>query len=121
VPALAVDLDARVAEALAPFLAESEFDLSPTIWVTLAVCVLVPALVGRFWTLLLPVALLMGVLLAGLSDGFYSRVSEDIQAGIFFGAVLGLVLGSLVLLVRHLIALRRTKRRRTQRGSSVAL
>lgn len=56
------------------------------------------------WTLLLPVALIVGVFAAGLSSWFYERVPEDIQAGIVFGASFGLLTGALALLARHWIA-----------------
>ncbi|HEX2460038.1 MAG TPA: hypothetical protein VHJ58_07795 [Vicinamibacterales bacterium] len=85
-------------------LVASEYAHSPTILVTFAACAAIPALVGRLWTLLLPVALIVGVFAAGLSSWFYERVPEDIQAGIVFGASFGLLTGALALLARHWIA-----------------
>jgi hypothetical protein len=85
-------------------LVASETANGSLILATLALCVVVAALVGRWWTLLLPVALIAGVFIAGLSDAFYSRVPEDVQAGVVVGASFGLVLATLVLLVRELIA-----------------
>jgi hypothetical protein len=71
----------------------SEYAHSPTILATFAACAVIPAVVGRPWTLLLPVALIVGVLAAGLSSWVYERVPEDIQAGIFIGAASGSWLG----------------------------
>ncbi len=68
---------------------------------TLALCALASALVGRWWTLLLPVALIVGVFGAGLSRSLYAQVPEDIQAGIAFGAGFGLILGAVLVLARH--------------------
>jgi hypothetical protein len=82
----------------------SEYAHGPTILATFAACAVIPAVVGRPWTLLLPVALIVVVLAAGLSSWIYERVPEDIQAGIFIGAAFGLVAGVLALLTRHWIA-----------------
>jgi hypothetical protein len=82
----------------------SEYAHTPTILATFATCAIIPAVVGRMWTLLLPVALIVGVFAAGLSSWFYERVPEDIQAGIVFGAAFGLLAGALALLARHSIA-----------------
>jgi hypothetical protein len=82
----------------------SEYAHSPTILATFAACAVIPAVVGRPWTLLLPVALIVSVLAAGLSSWVYERVPEDIQAGIFIGAGCGLVAGTLALLARQWIA-----------------
>jgi hypothetical protein len=90
--------------AVALALVASETANGSLIVATLALYVVVAALVGRWWTLLVPVALIAGVLVAGLSDSFYSRVPEDVQAGVVFGASFGLVLAILVLLARELIA-----------------
>jgi hypothetical protein len=64
---------------LAAVLVASEYAHRPTILAALAACVLVPALIGRSWTLLLPVALIVGVVGAGLSRWYHERVPEDIQ------------------------------------------
>ncbi len=100
---------------LTPALASDSYDLAPLIWVVFIACVLLAAIVGRFWTLLLPVALILGVLVLGLSDRFYSSVSEDTQIAVFFGGVLGLLISAPVLFGRHLLMLQRRKRRRAER------
>ena len=89
----------------------SEYAHGPTILATLALCVLFAALIGRWWTLILPVALIVAVLSAAFSSWYYERVPEDVQAGIALGAFCGLVLGAVVLLAR-----RRIDRRRTNGG-----
>ena len=83
---------------MAVALLASEYAHSPTILATFAACAVIPAIVGRPWTLLLPVALIVGVVAAGLSSWVYERVPEDIQAGIFIGAGFGLVASGVLLL-----------------------
>jgi hypothetical protein len=78
---------------------------------TLAGCVVIAALIGRWWALLLPVALIAAVLIAALSNWYYEGVPEDIQAGVLFGAFFGLMLGALALLVRQQIGRQRPQRR----------
>ena len=58
----------------------------------------------------LPVALIVVVLGASLSTWYYERVPEDIQAGVLFGAFLGLILGAVALLVRQRIDRQRPQR-----------
>ena len=79
----------------------SEFAHSPTVAATAIASVAVAALVGRWWTLLLPAALIAAVLGAGFSDSFYKSVPEDIQAGVVFGAVIGLVGGVVAVRARQ--------------------
>jgi hypothetical protein len=79
----------------------SEYAHGRTIFLVLSVCVLFAAVVGRWWTLVLPFVLAGSVFALSLNDGLYSRVPEDIQAGIVFGATYGLVLAIVALLVRR--------------------
>jgi hypothetical protein len=90
-----------------PALVASEYAHGPTILVTLGLCVLIAALVGRWWALLVPVGLIAAVLGFGFIDWYYERVPEDIQAGVVFGASVGLVLGAVALTVRRGIDRRR--------------
>jgi hypothetical protein len=78
------------------------------------ICVAFSAVVGRWWTLVLPVAL--GAAIFGLAsiDAFYERTPEDVQAAVLFGAVYGLGLAAAALLVRHIVARAITKRRTPQ-------
>jgi hypothetical protein len=63
----------------------------PTVVGTLLVCVVFSAVVGRWWALLLPAVLGIGVLALAQIDWYYARVPEDIQAGVFTGAMSGLL------------------------------
>jgi predicted PurR-regulated permease PerM len=84
-------------------LVASEHTDGPTILVIIALCVLFSALVGRWWTLGLPLA--VGVLAIALTpmDWYYERTPEDVQAAVVFGAACGLVAAGAVLLARHFI------------------
>jgi hypothetical protein len=84
-------------------LVASEYAHTPTILTVVCLCVLFSALVGRWWTLALPVVLAGAVLLLTQVEALYERIPEDVQAGIWFGAAFGTVLAAAVLLVRHYI------------------
>lgn len=79
----------------------SEYAHGPTILLVLAGCVVVSVLVGRWWTLGLPVSLAAAVFALSLNNGLYARVPEEIQAAVVFGAAYGLVLAAIALLVRR--------------------
>ena len=66
---------------------------------------------GRWWTLALPVLLAGAVFALMPVESYYERTPEDVQAGVFFGAMWGLALAAAALLVRHYIGLRRETRR----------
>jgi hypothetical protein len=101
-------------------LVASELAHAPTILAVMCVCALFSALVGRWWTLALPVVLVGAVFALEPLDSFYERTPEDIQAGVVFGAAYGLVLAAVALLVRHyLISL--AERRRNLRSESANL
>jgi hypothetical protein len=65
------------------------------LWVV-CICIGFSVIVGRSWTLALPVVL---------------AAPEDVQAGVLFGAVYGLGLAATALLVRHIVARAISKRR----------
>ena len=81
----------------------SEFAHGPTILLILALCVLFSALVGRWWALVLPVAVAAVALALTPIDWYYEHTPEDVQAAIVFGAVCGLVASGAVLLARHVL------------------
>jgi hypothetical protein len=89
----------------------SEFaDAQAVLWVV-CICVGFSVIVGRWWTLALPVVLAAAVFALMSIDAFYERTPEDVQAGVLFGAVYGLGLAATALLVRHIVARAITKRR----------
>jgi hypothetical protein len=57
--------------------------------------------VARGWTLAVPLLAAASVFALSLDMDLYSRVPEDLQAGIFLGACLGIVFGGLLLLARR--------------------
>jgi hypothetical protein len=93
----------------------SEYAHGPTIVLVMAACVLVAATIGRWWTLAVPVAVAAGVFALSLDDRLYSRVAEDVQAAIVFGATYGLILGAVALFLRW--ALRRWARDTSSEGA----
>jgi hypothetical protein len=86
---------------VSPALIASEYAHGPTILLVLAGCVLLSALVGRWWTLAVPVVVAAAVFALSLDNDLYARVPEDIQAAVVFGATYGLALGAVALLVRR--------------------
>jgi predicted membrane protein len=92
-------------------LVASEYAHAPTILTVICLCVLFSAVVGRWWTLALPVVLAGAVFALMPIDSYYERTPEDVQAGVLFGAVWGLALAAAALLVRQYIGLRRETRR----------
>jgi hypothetical protein len=84
-------------------LVASESAHTPTILTVACLCVLFSALVGRWWTLALPLVLAGAVFALTSSEGYYERIPEDVQAAVWFGATYGLVLATAALLVRHYI------------------
>jgi uncharacterized membrane protein YhhN len=80
---------------------------APTMLAVTGLCVLFSAVVARWWTLALPVVIAGAVLALMPIDAYYERTPEDIQAGILFGAVYGLIIAAAALLVRHYIGVRR--------------
>ena len=97
-------------------LVASEYAHTPTILTVACLCVLFSALVGRWWTLALPVVLAGAVLSLTQVEAFYERIPEDVQAGVWFGATFGIVLAAVALLVSHSIGHRlgRDRTLRTQ-------
>jgi hypothetical protein len=67
--------------------------------------------VARGWTLAVPL-LVAGVLALSLDTDLYSRVPEDLQAGIFFGASLGVAFGGFLLIARRVVERVYEQRRR---------
>lgn len=92
-------------------LVASEYAHAPTILAVICLCVLFSAVVGRWWTLALPVGFACAVFALMPIEPYYERTPEDVQAGVLFGAMYGLVLAAAALLVRHYIGLRREARR----------
>lgn len=92
-------------------LVASEYAHAPTILTVMCVCVLFSALVGRWWTLALPVVLAGAVFALMPIEAYYERTPEDVQAGVVFGATYGLVLAAAALLVKHYIEPRLRTRR----------
>ena len=84
-------------------LVASELAHAPTILTVMSLCALLSALVGRWWTLAVPVALAGVVLAVTPIDWYYERTPEDVQARVLFGAAYGLVLAAAALLARHCI------------------
>jgi hypothetical protein len=84
-------------------LVASEYAHTPTILAVACLCVLFSALVGRWLTLALPAVLAGAVLSLTQVEAFYERIPEEIQAGVWFGATLGIVLAAAALLVSHSI------------------
>ena len=84
-------------------LVASEYAHTPTILTVACLCALFSALVGRWWTLALPVVLASAVLGLTRIEAYYERIPEDVQAGVWFGATYGLVVAAAALLVRHYI------------------
>jgi hypothetical protein len=82
-------------------LVASEYAHTPTILTVACLCVLFSVLVGRWWTLALPVVLAGAVLSLTQVEALYERIPEDVQAGVWFGATFGIVLAAVALLVRH--------------------
>lgn len=93
-------------------LVASEYAHSPTILAVICLCVLFSALVGRWWTLALPVVLAGAVLALMPIKSYYERTPEDVQAGVLFGATYGLVFAAVALFVRHYIGFRLGTRRK---------
>jgi drug/metabolite transporter (DMT)-like permease len=91
-------------------LVASEFADGPTILTIMSLCVLFAALVGRWWTLVLPVVFVGAALAVMPIDWYYERTPEDVQAGVVFGAAGGLFLASVTLLARRYIGRRRSRR-----------
>jgi hypothetical protein len=68
--------------------------------------------VARGWTLAVPLLVVAGVLALSLDTDLYSRVPEDLQAGIFFDACLGVAFGGFLLLARRVVERVYEQRRR---------
>jgi predicted membrane protein len=81
----------------------------------MSLCVLVSALVGRWWTLAMPLVIAGAMLAAMPIDSYYERTPEDVQAGVVLGAAYGLALAAVALLVRHYLG-SWGERRRNVRG-----
>jgi len=88
----------------------SELAHAPTILIVMSLCALFSALVGRWWTLALPVVLAGAVFAATPIGSYYERTPENVQAGVVFGAAYGLVLAAAVLLARHYVRRGRLRR-----------
>jgi hypothetical protein len=84
-------------------LVASEFADGPTILLIIASCVAFSALVGRWWTLGLPLAVAGVAIVLTPMDWYYERTPEEVQAAVFFGAACGLLASGAVLLARHFI------------------
>jgi ABC-type glycerol-3-phosphate transport system permease component len=63
-------------------LVASELALAPTILAVMCLCALSSALVGRWWTLALPVVLVGAVFALAPLDSFYERTPEDVQGAL---------------------------------------
>jgi hypothetical protein len=94
-------------------LVASEYAHAPTILAVMCLCAFFSALVGRWWTLALPVVLAAAVFATMPMESYYERAPEDVQAGVLFGAACGLVLAA-ALLARHYIGLRLETRRKVR-------
>jgi drug/metabolite transporter (DMT)-like permease len=84
-------------------LVASEFAHGPTILVILALCVLFSTVVGRWWTLGLPLAVAGVAIALTPIDWYYEHTPEDVQAALVVGAACGLVASSAALLTRRFL------------------
>lgn len=90
----------------------SEYANAGMIFSIVCLCVAFSAIVGRWWTLVLPVALAAAVFALSLVDAFYERTPEDMQAAVVFGATYGLALPAVALALRRFATAAIARRRK---------
>ena len=82
----------------------SEYADTETALMVVFISVAFSAIIGRWWTLALPVILAAGVLGLASIDAFYERTPEDVQYSLVMGGTLGLGLAAAAILIRRFVA-----------------